>query len=722
MGDCNRGDQRLPRLLQAGRKLLVLLLLLLFWGAAPAFAVDFNAYWQHRASGGDEIETRQLFQQRYGLGAGPGLTFQPTPAISAGANFGYTRTQSDVGTGTVSIEELAPAANLNVSNDIFRTSLTGTATDIRRSVGFDTTRNSWDATLQSNWERFLWPNLRLSYGESSESSDAFLTLGAQETKDSRYTFGFDWDLLLAKFFYDFNHNQSEESVEADATGVSSQSLSESDSHFARMETGGNFWQKRINLRLSQQFQQTNSQGLTGLPLIGATTLSRVVDDGDLTPPEEVVLDANPLLSDSDLERPALSVEPGQQAHLGIRFEGFGQQVGDLHVSLDPNPIAQLSQDQAAQVEWALYRENPDFDPNFIDLTIAPWIFVRNLSAQFNALENRFELGINLQDGEQAFKVVAINRTTVTIVFTELNFPEEGVSRQTITHLTNANMRIRLTSTLNATSSLSLEKAEQESGETSAEALLRTLSGGLMWTPVPYLTPSLRFSETLQEASGEPDALSRTFSLMLATYPLPTLNVTLGALRTERFSDDLKTSFSDIYSLTTTAKVYPDLTAALNASYNTSNRLQDDNTFATSDTVSSRLNLNARLSPKVTGDLTTSYTQSQSATSSNSSYDSTLALSYRPSDLLSMRLTGAKRWSDAAAPTTLNYNLIMALLRTHNTRVSFRFNRTQSEQSRNNFGLDGSWDISRSLALQSRLNYSMAEVDTWSILTTLALRF
>ncbi|PKN46099.1 MAG: hypothetical protein CVU59_07040, partial [Deltaproteobacteria bacterium HGW-Deltaproteobacteria-17] len=83
----------------------------------------------------------------------------------------------------------------------------------------------------------------------------------------------------------------------------------------------------------------------------------------------------------------------------------------------------------------------------------------------------------------------------------------GKTKQ-ILHLTNASMRVLLTPTLSASSSMILEKAESESDDFSSEALRRSLNASLRWTPTPLVTPTLRYSETLQEEDGAPDALNR----------------------------------------------------------------------------------------------------------------------------------------------------------------------------------------------------------------------
>jgi hypothetical protein len=703
-------------LLLVGRVLLLLLPALLACGAPPALAVTFNGFWQHRATGGDDIDTRHFFQQRYGLGAGTGLSFQPTHAISAGANLSYTRTERDLGQGRATSEEITPSAHLGIANDIFQTRLFATVTESRRAPGTDQTQQSWDASLASNWTWFLWPSLRLNYGEGATTAKAGRAESGIDTRNSNYGFGLDWDLLLAKAFYAFSHTRGEDRL--------SEAISETESHFGRLETGGNLWQNRINVRLSQQFQQATSEFSVSVEegevfdlRLGGEPRAAVlaVDQVPLVAPEDVEPVSNPELGDTFLDVTALTIGFNERAHLGISFD-FTQGVDVLHVYLHPfDTNHQLINSQADLLQWDLYVRPP--------AGVDEWVqAAEEIPATYNITESRFELNIGRQVRE--FKVVVTNLTGVTLSLTELEaisfLTESAASRQT-SHLSNAGLRIRLTSTLTAASNLTFEKSDTEVGETERESTRRSLSSSLRWTPSPFVTPSLGFSETRQEQTGAAEAVSRSYSLIVATFPLPTLNVTVGANRSDRFSNGRRTSTSDNFSLTSTAMLYPDLTAGLSANYSMSSRERADGTITDTDSFSSRLTFNARLNRALTADLTGSYQQSETAASTTSSSDSILSLAYRPSDLLSMRLSGSRRWSGPDIPDTLAYTMNMALLRTHKTRVTFRYNHTRAVQTLNSFGLDGSWDISRSLALQSRFNYASATTDTWSILTSLALR-
>ena len=734
------------------RGLLLLLLGLLPWNAAPVFALGLNGFWEHRAAGGDDLTTRQTFQQRYSIDGGVGLghTLQPTHAISAGANISYSRSDNDTGTGGITTREsLTPTANVGIANDIFRTSLLGSNTKTWLSATDSVTDSqSWDAVLASNWQESYWPALSFNFGGSNdiafrEGLDTF----ASDNTNSRNGFTMDWELPVATLYYSFNHNQSENLTPQD-DGLYSKSESATDSQFFRVETGGSFWQKRLKVDLSQQVQKDDSDfssqaGALSLnpqdklyyreinPVLGSTAPI----DGDLLatagPNTDPFIIEN-FFAPYNSNDPSPSLfEPGERAilvfDLGINPIGPLDRV-DIYL-LDAATAPVPSQEEIDKVQWVLYTY--DSATGFWNPAAGP------IATSYNSITRRIvlDIGQKLDDiGQveaQKIMVVATNpadgpplKMLEPETFTFFTTPTSFSSSNTA-YLTNASMHVRLTPKLTASSSVTLEQSESESGDSTADASRRSLSSSLRWTPAPYVTPSLRYSENLQEASGTPDALDRSYSLVIATFPLPTLNISVGATRNDRFTDARRTSTSDNYSFTSTAQLYPDLSAAFSTTYNTSSQEQA-NAASSTDTLSNRLTVTARLSPKLIADFTGSYRQSQSQTqtaqTTTSGSNTTMSLSYRPSDFISMRLSNMKNWSKTDEPAIWSYNLNMALLRTQKTQVSLRYNRTQGITTRNSFGLDGSWDLSQRFSLRTLMNYAISEDKAnWNITTSLSLR-
>lgn len=730
MVNCAREARKLPRPPACGRGLL-LALLLPAAGAAPLFAADlgssvgFNANWQHQASGGDDIDTRQSLQQRYnlGTGAGIGLNVQPTHAISAGGNLSYTRsdletrraqsgelTTSD--TATITHEEWSPSAFFGLNNDIFRVNLTGTATEGRSSVSSEfsdsfgagrssslqaeTSSHTWNSTLASTWEEPWWPNLQLTYGQGRQADTAATGELSSDSQDSRYGLGLDWDLKLAQLFYDFNHTRQEDLVDS--------SQSSNESHFLRLETGGRFWSNRASFNLSQQFQQTASE------------FSARLEEGDLFDwnlegqPLSAVINLPTFDEIRDIELGAfmpLEVASNQRIHLGLRLD-FSQQVDLLYLKLDPNAGAPPT------LQWDLYLRDP------VDDT---WALAQaNIEVSYNEPEQRLELVINRLVRE--FMVVADNSSGFPLELSALealSLLGDNFSSRRQTHLTNAGLRLRLSNTLTASSNLTLEESESESGETMTDSMRLAYSGSLRWAPVSRMSAALGYSETFQEESFTSTAINRTYSLTTTTLPLPALNITLGAARTDRYTGTRKIATTDSYSLTSTARLYPDLTAGLYSNYTIGSRQPVEGGDVASSSFSNRVTLNARLRPSLTADLTVNHRQSRTETTNSSASGVAVGLAYRPSDLISMRFGSTHRLSGPESQDTMVYSLNLSLLRTEKTRLTFRYNRSQGEQTSDALGLDGSWDINQSLALQTRANYRLGETDVWNVMTTLALK-
>ena len=86
-------------LLSLGQRRLFMLLLLLLLPAgfaSPVFAIEFNALWRYRQSGGDDLDTQRDFIQRYSLGVGQTIMYRPSHAIIASAAVGYSRSEQVV--------------------------------------------------------------------------------------------------------------------------------------------------------------------------------------------------------------------------------------------------------------------------------------------------------------------------------------------------------------------------------------------------------------------------------------------------------------------------------------------------------------------------------------------------------------------------------------------------------------------------------------------------
>ncbi len=701
----------LSQLGRRGLLLLLLILLIVDGSASPVFAINFNAYWRYRQRGGTDTETQSEFEQRYLFGVGPAVTYQPTHAISGSANVGYTHTQADRGgeRGTVGVDRLTPTAQLNLLNDIFLTQLSANSTTIKSDSGRERSDTTWDTTLASRWDIPLFPKLNLNYGERTENDDTARLFGFAGRRIKNTTMSVSWDLILADLDYQYTILNTED--------PESRSQVDIDSHFVRIETGGNFWENRFRFNLAQQFryvtQDISVEGESTNFALNGQISSAVTDpdDPDLQDPspvnpwtdQKLGLAINSQLGDGELEATALVVPSDQRVHLVVNFD-TRQQIDIIRLTLEP--LSTLTEAQASLFQWSLFLRDPSGTGWESMPEVADILFT------YDATQKRFELTIDRI--EEEFMLVAINPTTVSLEFTELEaftvLTEDQMDSHTTSsgYLTNLSTGYKITRTLLASANLVLEHNKNDLADSSIERDKRGINATLRWIPVSYVVPSLSYSEFRDEETGDPTDLSRTYSLTVPTQVLPTMNITPAVTINERFSDDQKTSLVKRYSLTTRAQIYPDLNGSWSLSYTDSERLVDEGLYTTSTSFASRLDLKAQLNRKLFADLLTNYRRGKNQTASTQNSDVTLSLLYRASDLLALRGDYTTYFGDRASVDKMNLGLFLVLLRTNKTRLELNVTHSQADEKSEFIGLDGSWAINKNFSLQTRCNYRITE--------------
>ncbi|KPK25464.1 MAG: hypothetical protein AMJ61_11885, partial [Desulfobacterales bacterium SG8_35_2] len=681
----------------------LLLLFFLTGISSPAFAINFNAYWSYKQSGAEDRETLTEFQQRYSLGLGQAIRFRPSHAISASAAVGYTRSESDFGRdqGFVTTDSLNPSAQVSLVNDIFSAQVSG-RTDIRSSEGGDSSQSAWEASLVSMWSIPLWPRLRFSYSEFSEPVEGISLFPTSGEKEINTGASLGWDLILAQFSYQYNNNKREDPV--------GNSLSESDSHFARLDTEGVFWNNRLRFNLAQQFGYSTQNvsigdegGFFDLPLLGETFAKITIpgSPNDLKPDEDDYEVPNQPLPQA--------VEVDERVHLYFDA-GTDEQIDIVRLVLVDSFSVQL----ALELTWELYTRNDTFD----DWELA----LDNLEGTATADEDdSIDIAIGLATTE--IILVAKNVPSGPLTFSALQaFTQitESISSTNTNYLTNLGMGYQISRSLRASANLTLEENELDTGDDTIDSNRRTISGNLRWTPLPFVSPALSFSEYLSDSDAGPENISRNYALTVFTIPLDTVTVTLGAVRNERYSDQQLNFISDRYYIATRALIYPDLTATWNLNYTDSETLQLDDFVKRITSITNSLRFNAQLYRYLAADLLTSYSHSKTDTDTGQTGDAILNLRYRPSEILSLRGGYATYFLDNDKSDRLDLNLTLQLINNQKTRLSLFASHIQSDSTTDNIGLTGTWEISRNLSLTSQANYRFAERHIYNFRLNLSL--
>ena len=197
---------------------------------------------------------------------------------------------------------------------------------------------------------------------------------------------------------------------------------------------------------------------------------------------------------------------------------------------------------------------------------------------------------------------------------------------------------------------------------------------------------------------------------------------------DRYADSDKTNTSDTYSLFTKASIYPDLSVSLNNSYTESDDLQrdplsGDESFINTKTLSSRLDITARLHRYVTAYGSGDYSKRDNEkTGEQENARGTFSVNYRPSSMLSVTSQYSAYFLDDDRSDTLTASMELFVLNTNKSRLSLTASHTQADETFNDFRVIGNWEISDYLSFTGNGNYSMApERDTYSFYLSLALR-
>jgi hypothetical protein len=540
-------------------------------------------------------------------------------------------------------------------------------------------------------------------------------------KEKNTNISLNWDLILAAFAYTFSNSISEDSAGS--------SLAENNSHFARFMTDGMLWDKRLNYNFSQQFHYTTQDisiegpdGFFDLAVPGSTSAKFYPLDDPDQDPLDLLNYVQPNTGEDIVPSPENPLEVGTDQRIHIRFETgstFPEEINLLRLILsDLAPADELQ--QAVDMQWDIYyRENKSDE----------W---QGPAAQLTGEISEFEddsIDISLNLPGPVAEVLLIDTTpsadkvtNLTIVslqaFTQIT---QDFSRNTTGYLTNFGIGYRITQNLRVSSSMTLENNEVESADNVLESSRWSVSGNIRWTPLPYLRPSLGFSEYHEDSPLGPENISRSYSLTVSTVPLESMHMTFGATHSERYTGELKTSTSDRYTLSSNAQIYPDLTATWNLSYGENESLRDDGTVSKSSGISSSLRFNARLYRNLNMDLSSSYSSREDDTDTSQNLDAKINFRYRPSEILSLRGGYSSYFLDSESTDKFDLAMNLRLVNTRKTRLTFTATHTQADNTSDNFALAGSWDISKYMSLVTQGNFRVADTNTYNFRINLSLR-
>lgn len=661
--------------------LLILFGSLAWNGAALADPISLYGNWRYQKIGNGE--TQEYFRQSYDVD----LESEITEAMTMEGSVRYNRVWTE---GRVN-ELLYPTLDFIINNDIFRFNLSGTATERINSEAADISDRSWNTNLYSTWRRDWWPDLRLSYGEERLWDDQ--SPHVIDSDSSNFQFDTDWDLGAVKAFYNYFYNEGKDRLK--------NSKDKTDNHFARLAINNSFWDNRFSFGWSGQYSNIKQEfrGPIGTPRQVRTSQGF---SGVLQDPLHGTLSENHALINGRFDGYAMEIKPNEKENIGVRVD---RQEVDLIYLYTVENLSRVALD----FTWDLYFSDDGSHWNSNNATI--------ISQNYNSSLLRFEFEIT-KVKKDYIKLVTVHTPEEAVYISEMDVMCRTESKKEDStyenFLTDVHLGFRLTSDLSLNYSLLLETGKMDQG---SDRDRRNQAGILSWTPNRYFAPSLSVSEIRQEYEDQPDTLSRSYSFIIASAPLSTLDLSIGATRSENYEDDDRQSTTHNYTIYTTAVLFPDLNSSLDLLYGTTDNVDGED----SRTHGAQCTFTARLSPELTADLIVEYNKNEAETDSESK-GGTLTLNWRPSDIFSLRGSGSRTWEKEDEDTT-NLNLILSLVPTHKTQLSMGYFYADSTSTTQKYNLFWSWMVNQIFSVNVNSSYQIAEKnEPWNISGQLTARF
>ncbi|MEA2085209.1 MAG: hypothetical protein U9O82_13430 [Thermodesulfobacteriota bacterium] len=680
-----------------------------------AGTIDVNANWKYTTDSEDANDITSTYNVNLNLDQ------DITEAISLNESLRYSMQVDEENEAT---QTATPNFSLSINNDIFLFDLSSSTTiDIDEEETDEETDEdnpiNAQCSITSAWDKELWPELRLDYSVNDiDNSDDF---------DMGFTL--DWDLDIFTIYYRYGFNTSSDEIES--------SESESIDHNARLEATQLFWDNRLTLSLSQQFtindtESRSSIDESGFAYFGITTWTHTLSGHDDSPDKgSTSLHINNLLDDNDFDTDAAEIDPAKE-DLNIVIKVNREQIDLFYVYTEKdvsNPAA---------FQWDVYYCDDDVD---IDNNTEWTRLTSNASTSYNSSRQRFEVDV-YRFYKTYLKVVAVDppsETTITEVDAARQVTSEGQSSATeksdrTESISDFSMDLAITPDLSIDCSITLQSMDSSDNDESSQ---RTISSSVRWMPLPDMETTLSISDSLSEAIDEPDKLNRSYTLNISSPILPTLDVSLGVTRGERYEDGVHTDTNHTFSVTSSALLYPDLNADLDMSVN----LTDDiETGKSSSTRSAGLGFTARLTPKMTATLDFDATDDSESEEDRIPIDIGSSLNWRVSEFLSITAHGSYSWADD--PLT-KLTLGASLAPTEKVRMNFDVGYDQSEdETSQNYSMGCTWNINRHVSLDLDGDYRTTRMDgdeddantnntndtneenedSWSITADLTVRF
>ena len=687
------------RLLSAvmGSFLLLLVLSEVVFAGDP-FGLTGN--WSYRETGGD-VENLSTFNHSYTL------NYNKEVSQFIGVNGAVRYNEHQPSTGTSS-DSLNASISFDLRNDLFSSNLGVSRNQSNRDDAASTYTDTLGGTFYTLKKK--WPILRLFFsasdnyddGQPRSSDTESLTLGSSIDYNWR-----DFDML-----YNFRNSTTEDQI----SGSSNETIE----HLAQLRYSRSFFQNRLSIAASQQYQRNETiseitPSIGGEFLVPVTILEAFSGADDT--PAFGALPANPSLIDGDAISSAgveiATTIVAQNVAARVNFQGVSRLRVLLDQELTPALQGLLSWEVWQSIDASTWTQIVGVLPAVYQLENTRTVVLLDLLTPVNAryLKAVSRIGLISPTAVHVTELEAgdVRTTTASRV---------SIRSQLTNYQTEFSASYRPNEKWRVSYSMRMNQNEQAGGLNSTQVNHSVNAG---YFPTERLSFSLGISENTDQTDGSAEQTSRNYAVSVSSALMKTLNLSLGYTRSETSRGEQVNSSSDNINAVIYAIIYPDLTASLSNDWS---RTQggDGNE---SSSFGMTLNVNARISPRFDVNLSASYVESNSSTGEvtadtvDSSTRYSLNANYRPSDVL--LLSGSLTRDEEADRNTFNGNA--TFLATRKIQTTFGYTLSFGEEESSQYNATLNWLLNRQMSLQTNGNYQVAEDRTsWAFASTVNAKF
>lgn len=664
------------------------LILLLLSGAGLVCAGDplgFTGNWNYRENGGDTVDSSSQLNQSYSLSYMKDLS--ATMAFSGSVRYSETLPSEGADTRT-----LNPSFSFDARNDLFSMNLNASESRSKQDGSAEKVTDSWGMNVSTQVEQ--WPSMRFYFNQSLANDDS----QPKQIDNNTQTTGasVEYGFSAFDFLYDVRHSLTSDDVQNSETENLDQT--------AQINYAQTFWQGRVSVSASQQYQTTENEVSSVAPIyiVYSSTsglFGTQAEFGALTNATDVdgLLATNLALIDGDKNNTA-----------GIDLFDNRFEIRKIGVQVDREDVRRLElfldrelNGDSAQLTFKVFQSNDG--ENWSYLSDSPTFPLDSNDRQLV----RFDLPAGAKQKYLLVAVKASSTFPVAARVTEIEAStfEPGRTRETTSLQTQFNTTIRINDKWTVTYSLRRAETQLDSGDT--VQLNQSLTSSYR------LNEKVGFSfgvtENTDTSDNSADQTNRSYSVAMAAQPLSAVNFSLGYTHSENSSDDGQDKVTDAVHSTLNAAIYPDLTASLSTNWSQS---EDEAGGTETSSFGATFNTTAYLSPKTDLNTNLSYSESDSSageTSRSTTYGATVG--HRPSDMLLLNISFDGDLEEDTSSLSGSSNWIW----TRKLQSQFGFSYDFGDDTNQQYNGLLSWLISRSLSMQSSANYLVADDgNSWNL--------